>query len=80
MSNYGSYASYFIDTSTPFDQQMCMFDDTRTWQQYFLEQALSSDSPVVFLLYGSVCSVAGQTRRVAAAEKEIGRASGREGV
>ena len=32
-----------------------------------LEQALSSDSPVVFLLYGSVCSVAGQTRRVAAA-------------
>ena len=30
MSNYGSYASYFIDTSTPFDQQMCMFDDTRT--------------------------------------------------
>ena len=34
-----------------------------------LEQALSSDSPVVFLLYGSVCSVAGQTRRVAAAGK-----------
>lgn len=27
-----------------------------------LEQALSSDSPMVFLLYGSVCSVAGQTR------------------
>lgn len=34
-----------------------------------LEQALSSDSPVVFLLYGSVCSVSGQTRRVAAAGK-----------
>ena len=42
MSNYGSYASYFIDTSTPFDQQMCMFDDTRTWQQYFLQAAITN--------------------------------------
>ena len=42
MNNYGSYASYFIDTSTPFDQQMCMFDDTRTWQQYFLQGAVST--------------------------------------
>ena len=42
MSNYGSYASYFIDTSTPFDQQMCMFDDTRTWQQYFLQAAIKN--------------------------------------
>ena len=41
-SNYGSYASYFIDPSTPFDQQMCVFDDTRTWQQYFLEGAIST--------------------------------------
>ena len=42
MNNYGSYASYFIDTSTPFDQQMCMFDDTRTWQQYFLQGAITN--------------------------------------
>ena len=42
MNNYGSYASYFIDTSTPFDQQMCMFDDTRTWQQYFLQAAITN--------------------------------------
>ena len=41
-SNYGSYASYFIDPSTPFDQQMCVFDDTCTWQQYFLEGAIST--------------------------------------
>ena len=40
MNNYGSYASYFIDASTPFDQQMCMFDDTLTWQQYFLQAAI----------------------------------------
>ena len=42
MNNYGSYASYFIDTSTPFDQQMCLFDDTRTWQQYFLQGAITN--------------------------------------
>ena len=42
MNNYGSYASYFIDASTPFDQQMCMFDDTLTWQQYFLQGAVST--------------------------------------
>ena len=40
MNNYGSYASYFIDSATPFDQQMCMFDDTLTWQQYFLQAAI----------------------------------------
>ena len=42
MNNYGSYASYFIDASTPFDQQMCLFDDTLTWQQYFLQAAISN--------------------------------------
>ena len=42
MNNYGSYASYFIDTSTPFDQQMCLFDDTLTWQQYFLQGAITN--------------------------------------
>ena len=42
MSNYGSYASYFLDASTPFDQQMCLFDDTLTWQQYFLQGAITN--------------------------------------
>ena len=42
MNNYGSYASYFIDASTPFDQQVCLFDDTLTWQQYFLQAAISN--------------------------------------
>ncbi|MCI6808486.1 MAG: hypothetical protein MR887_10605, partial [Clostridiales bacterium] len=41
-STYSSYASYLIDTTKPFDQQMCIFDDTLTWQQYFLEGAIST--------------------------------------
>ena len=41
-SNYGSYASYFIDSTQPFDQQMCVFDDTLTWQQYFLQGAITN--------------------------------------
>ena len=32
-STYSSYAAYLIDTTKPFDQQMCVFDDTLTWQQ-----------------------------------------------
>lgn len=39
-STYSSYASYLIDTTKPFDQQMCIFDDTLTWQQYFLQAAI----------------------------------------
>lgn len=42
-SNYGAYAAYFgLDVSQPLDTQTCGMAENRTWQQYFLEQALSS--------------------------------------
>lgn len=42
-SQYGSYAAYFgLDASKPLDTQTCGMVENRTWQQYFLEQALSS--------------------------------------
>ncbi len=42
-SNYGAYAAYFgLDASQPLDTQTCGMAENRTWQQYFLEQALSS--------------------------------------
>lgn len=40
MRTYGNYASYFgLDTSVPLDQQDC--PEGGTWQQYFLDNALS---------------------------------------
>lgn len=42
MSSYGSYAAYFgLDYTQPLDTQLSM-DGTTTWQQYFLDSALSS--------------------------------------
>lgn len=42
-SQYGSYAAYYgPDASQPLDTQTCGMVENRTWQQYFLEQALSS--------------------------------------
>lgn len=42
-TQYGSYAAYFgLDASKPLDTQTCGMVENRTWQQYFLEQALSS--------------------------------------
>lgn len=42
-TQYGSYAAYFgLDASQPLDTQTCGMLENRTWQQYFLEQALSS--------------------------------------
>ena len=42
-SQYGSYAAYYgPDASKPLDTQTCGVVENRTWQQYFLEQALSS--------------------------------------
>lgn len=42
-TQYGSYAAYFgLDASQPLDTQTCGMVENRTWQQYFLEQALSS--------------------------------------
>lgn len=41
MSDYSYYISYFMDTSTPLDEQQCtVTEDEMTWQQYFLEEAL----------------------------------------
>lgn len=42
LNSYGAYAAYFMDTSVPFDQQACMFDETLTWQEYFLDGALNT--------------------------------------
>ena len=36
---YGMYLSYLMDTSLPLDQQM--YDEEHTWQQQFLDSALS---------------------------------------
>lgn len=38
-STYGAYLSYMLDTETGFDQQM--YDDTKTFQQAFLEVSLN---------------------------------------
>ena len=43
LSQYGSYAPYLgLDTTQPLDTQTCAMADGLTWQQYFLNQALSS--------------------------------------
>lgn len=43
LSQYGAYASYFgLDATQPLDTQVCAMADGLTWQQYFLNQALSS--------------------------------------
>ena len=42
-SEMGYYASYIgLDITQPLDKQVCYYDATMTWQQYFLQQALSS--------------------------------------
>lgn len=42
-SEMGYYASYIgLDITKPLDQQVCYYDATMTWQQYFLQQALNS--------------------------------------
>ena len=42
-SEMGYYASYIgLDITKPLDTQVCYYDATMTWQQYFLQQALSS--------------------------------------
>lgn len=40
---YGSVLSYIgMDTTQPLDQQVCYFDDTMTWQQYFIDIAIET--------------------------------------
>lgn len=42
-SEMGYYASYIgLDFTQPLDQQVCYYDATMTWQQYFLQQALNT--------------------------------------
>lgn len=42
-AQYGSYASYFgLDHTRSMDTQVCGVAENRTWQQYFLEEALNS--------------------------------------
>ena len=43
LSNYGAYASYFgMDYTKPLDTQKSMEDSGITWQQYFLQAALTN--------------------------------------
>lgn len=43
LNQYGYYLSYFgLDYTKPLDQQQCMLLEGYTWQQYFLECALST--------------------------------------
>lgn len=42
LSNYGSYAQYFgLDVNQSLDTQACAMVENRTWQQFFLESALT---------------------------------------
>lgn len=42
-SEMGYYASYIgLDFTQPLDQQVCYYDATMTWQQYFLQEALNT--------------------------------------
>lgn len=42
-SEMGYYASYIgLDVTKPLDTQVCYYDATMTWQQYFLQQALNT--------------------------------------
>ncbi|MBQ8360155.1 MAG: peptidylprolyl isomerase [Oscillospiraceae bacterium] len=43
LNYYGSYASSIgLDTSKPLSEQTCYFDDTMTWEQYFLDIAIDT--------------------------------------
>jgi len=40
---YGSYLSYVgLDVTQPMDAQVCAYDETMTWQQYFLDVAVET--------------------------------------
>lgn len=43
LSYYGSYASqYGLDYTKPLNEQTCYFDETLTWEQYFLDISLET--------------------------------------
>ena len=43
LNTYGSYAAYFgMDYTQPLDTQRCTYDENLTWQQFFLQTALTN--------------------------------------
>ena len=43
LNTYGNYAAYFgMDYTQPLDTQRCSYDETLTWQQFFLQTALTN--------------------------------------
>ena len=46
---YTDYLSYLLDTSKPLTGQTCAFDSSKTWSQYFSENALQSLTQVTAL-------------------------------
>lgn len=43
LNYYGDYVSYLsLDLSTPLGEQKCYYDDTLTWEQYFLNIAIET--------------------------------------
>lgn len=43
INDYGAYAAYFgLDFTKPFSEQQCTMEENSTWEEFFLEMALSS--------------------------------------
>ena len=43
LNTYGNYAAYFgMDVTKPLDTQICVYDENLTWQQFFLQTALTN--------------------------------------
>ena len=43
LNTYGNYAAYFgMDVTRPLDTQRCVYDENLTWQQFFLQTALTN--------------------------------------
>ncbi len=43
LNTYGNYAAYFgMDVTQPLDTQRCTYDENLTWQQFFLQTALTN--------------------------------------
>lgn len=47
VNKYGEYISYFLDTSTPLDQQQ--YSEDMTWADYFVDQAQANAQQVITL-------------------------------
>ncbi len=43
LNYYGEYASYVgMDTTKPLSEQTCYYDETKTWEQYFLDVSIET--------------------------------------